>query len=253
MSRPLAALERFFERIFERPAARLFGTRVEPVQVRHRLERAMDAAPRGPGGTTPGRYLVRVNPGDLAGLGDAVPSFVASLVAHARGRGYRLPGRPVIELAGDPSVAPGDFEVQPVAAAAVGGSPAPQGGAPGPSPADLQAGAPPEATMVFEAPVSRVPRVVLLVETPGQPVRAYPVRAASIRLGRGPENDLDLADTRVSRAHGLLSARQGGLVYSDLGSTNGSFVNGSRVAEVALGPGDVLRVGDTTITVSLGT
>ncbi len=252
MSRPLAALERFFERIFERPAARLFGTRVEPVQVRHRLERAMDAAPRGPGGTTPGRYLVRVNPGDLAGLGDAVPSFVASLVAHARARGYRLPARPVVELAGDPSIAPGDFDVRPVVAAAGPAAPLAQRGAAGAPSPGVSTEAPPEATMVFEAPVSRVPRAVLLVETPGEPVRAYAVRAASIRLGRGSENELDLPDSRVSRAHGLLSARQGGLVYADLGSTNGSFVNGSRVGEVALGPGDVLRVGDTTITVSQG-
>ncbi len=71
-----------------------------------------------------------------------------------------------------------------------------------------------------------------------------------MRIGRDGDNDLVLPDPRVSRQHGLLSARQGGLVYTDLGSTNGSFVNAGRVREVALGPGDVLQLGDSTVTVA---
>ena len=48
---PLAAIERFFERLFERPSARLFRTRVQPVQIQRRIERAMESgspADRGP-------------------------------------------------------------------------------------------------------------------------------------------------------------------------------------------------------------
>jgi pSer/pThr/pTyr-binding forkhead associated (FHA) protein len=70
-----------------------------------------------------------------------------------------------------------------------------------------------------------------------------------IRIGRGPDNDLAVADYRVSRQHGTIAVRHGILVYTDLDSTNGSFVNGARVAQIALGPGDLLRVGDTTITI----
>lgn len=243
MSGPLAALERFFERMFERPAARLFRTGVEPVQVRHRLERAMDGAERAGGGFVPDRYIVRVHPDDLAGLGDAVPSFADALVVRARGQGYRLPGRPTVELAADPTVPPGDLLVD----ARFRNAPVRPGDhAPA---ADLRE-AVPGGTMVFEVPVARVPFAVLLVRTPGIAPREFPVRAAAIRIGRGPDNDLVLADTRVSRHHGLLSARQGGLVYNDVGSTNGSFVNGARVREVALGPGDVLQLGDSTLTVS---
>ena len=40
--RPFAALERFLERLFERPSARLLGARLEPVTLARRLERAMD-------------------------------------------------------------------------------------------------------------------------------------------------------------------------------------------------------------------
>jgi pSer/pThr/pTyr-binding forkhead associated (FHA) protein len=39
------------------------------------------------------------------------------------------------------------------------------------------------------------------------------------------------------------------LVYTDLGSTNGSFLNSSAVTEIALGPGDVLQVGNSTVTI----
>jgi len=38
---PLTAIERFFERLFERPSARLFRTRMQPVQLQRRIERAM--------------------------------------------------------------------------------------------------------------------------------------------------------------------------------------------------------------------
>lgn len=76
-----------------------------------------------------------------------------------------------------------------------------------------------------------------------------PVGSAMIRIGRGTDNDLVVVDSRVSRQHGTIALRHGLLVYTDLDSTNGSFVNGSRVAQIALGPGDVVRVGDTTITI----
>ena len=252
MSGPLAALERLFERIFERPAARLFGTGVEPVQVRHRLERAMDGAQHAPGGYAPHRYTVRVNPGDLAGLGELVPAFAAALVAHARSQGYRLRGQPTVQLAGDPGVAPGDLAVETGFGIDDGRAPTGAVGRPGGAPVGDLGQAPAGATMVFEVPKARVPYATLRVETPGVAPREFPVRAPSVRIGRGEENDLVLPDSRISRAHGLVSARQGGLVYTDLGSTNGSFVNGTRVREVALGPGDVLRLGDSTVTIAGG-
>ena len=59
-----------------------------------------------------------------------------------------------------------------------------------------------------------------------------------------------VADERVSRYHGQIVSRQGALVYTDLGSTNGSYVNGARVSEIALGSGDVLQVGNCTVTLA---
>ncbi len=73
----------------------------------------------------------------------------------------------------------------------------------------------------------------------------------ALRIGRASDNDIVLPDERVSRHHGQLASRQGTLVYTDLGSTNGSYVGGMAVTEIALGQGDELQIGDSAITVEL--
>jgi pSer/pThr/pTyr-binding forkhead associated (FHA) protein len=90
------------------------------------------------------------------------------------------------------------------------------------------------------------------VETTGSSPWAFVFRGGVVRIGRGLDNELVLADDRVSRRHGQLTARQGTLVYADLGSSNGSLVNGSPVREIALGVGDVVRVGNSTLTIRPG-
>ena len=74
-------------------------------------------------------------------------------------------------------------------------------------------------------------------------------RAARSGCGRGTDNEIVILDERVSRHHGRFTARHGVLVYTDLDSTNGSLVNGVRVRDVALGVGDVVRLGRTTLTI----
>ena len=68
--RPLAALERFLERLFERPSARFFGARLEPVTLVRRLERVMDEERRAgaDGMLAPTRFTVEVSPADAAAL-----------------------------------------------------------------------------------------------------------------------------------------------------------------------------------------
>jgi pSer/pThr/pTyr-binding forkhead associated (FHA) protein len=70
-----------------------------------------------------------------------------------------------------------------------------------------------------------------------------------LTIGRSPDNGLALDDARVSRHHARLRARHGMLVLTDLDSTNGVRVNGVRVAEVALGVGDRIEIGDTVLVV----
>jgi pSer/pThr/pTyr-binding forkhead associated (FHA) protein len=75
------------------------------------------------------------------------------------------------------------------------------------------------------------------------------VDGTPLTIGRSPDNVLVIEDRRVSRHHGRFQARRGTLVYTDLGSTNGSRVNGIRVDELVLGEGDRLQVGDTVMVV----
>ena len=58
-----------------------------------------------------------------------------------------------------------------------------------------------------------------------------------------------LSDSRVSRRHARLTARDGVLVLTDLGSTNGTRVNGHRVTEMVLGAGDRIQIGETSLVV----
>ena len=72
---------------------------------------------------------------------------------------------------------------------------------------------------------------------------------APIRIGRAPECELVLRDSRVSRRHARLFARDGVLILTDLGSTNGTLVNGNRITEVALGAGDRIQIGESSLVV----
>jgi hypothetical protein len=65
-------------------------------------------------------------------------------------------------------------------------------------------------------------------------------------LGRDVTNDIALGDAEVSRQHARLTRTPGGVVVEDLGSTNGTFVNGERlVAPRVLSMGDLLGFGET--------
>jgi pSer/pThr/pTyr-binding forkhead associated (FHA) protein len=72
-----------------------------------------------------------------------------------------------------------------------------------------------------------------------------------VRLGRGAENGVDLdGDEFVSSRHATIDPRSDGLWIEDAGSTNGTFVNGSRVTSARLLlRGDVVRIGQTELQV----
>lgn len=63
-----------------------------------------------------------------------------------------------------------------------------------------------------------------------------------INIGRRPDNHLVFTDPRVSRTHAQLRAIKGRYVLFDLGSTGGTMVNGKRVHQQALNPGDVISL-----------
>jgi hypothetical protein len=265
MAGPLTAVERFFERLFERPAARLFQEPVERVQIQRGIERAMEAerVVRERRAFVPSHYRVLLNSADAAALDGDMAALTRDLAegvrVYARAHQYILQARPTVEVIGSTAVATGDVRVYADRAPAptlkaptAPPQPAPEtgtGDADDLADVDSDAEIVPGATAVFAAPRPNTPRAQLAVRTPGQPVSRLNVRVGTIRLGRALDNEIVLADDKVSRRHGQISIRLGMLVYTDLGSTNGSYLNGAPVTEIALGPGDVLQIGSSTITV----
>lgn len=70
----------------------------------------------------------------------------------------------------------------------------------------------------------------------------------SLNLGRSAENDIALEDDFASARHARIEPRRDGVWVSDAGSTNGTYVNGSKLAKPhRLKPGDVIRVGSTDL------
>lgn len=251
---PLAALERFFERLFERQTARLFRTKLQPIQLQRRVERAMesDRVREGNRTTVPSRYAIHLAPEDLAALRDAHPSLAADLadaaLAFARGHGYHLPDRPTVGLVADRRIEPGDIRVE------AGGEPDRDAGAlrgeAAQEPPDAPAGGDRPAidqTAVFVVPAPSAPKVTLREIRPNGSSRSIVLDGRPLTIGRAPDNGLVIHDSRASRRHARLFARSGVLVLADLGSTNGSFVNDRRVDEMPLGEGDRIRIGDTIL------
>jgi len=80
---------------------------------------------------------------------------------------------------------------------------------------------------------------------PDNPARRnIELRAGLVRVGRAPRNDVLLNDPEVSKFHAEIRVGEDGIVFKDLGSSNGSFVNGAPVTEQALQPGDTVEIGN---------
>jgi pSer/pThr/pTyr-binding forkhead associated (FHA) protein len=71
----------------------------------------------------------------------------------------------------------------------------------------------------------------------------YPITQACVRIGRGADVDLEIDDEEMSSAHASISFEVGAFHLTDLGSTNGTWVNGSKVVTQKLSHGDRIRIG----------
>jgi pSer/pThr/pTyr-binding forkhead associated (FHA) protein len=282
----LADVERLLERVFERTSARVFRTRLQAVQLERRVERAMELARTVEAGrpVVPHVLRVRLSPGDLrsAASGDAAAlagRLAEAALAFARRNRFHLEARPTVTLVADASLGPGQVEIEATRTGRVARTsadrvvsppvepPAPDDPAPGPDApgevtgtddrrpsirdggAGIRSAGATSPTTAFPRPVPAAPRAMLRVVRSDGTERPIELTGASVRLGRDRDNEIVLDDPRVSRHHGRLQVRRGALVYTDLGSTNGSRVNAVRVDEIALGHGDRLEVGDTVLVV----
>lgn len=94
------------------------------------------------------------------------------------------------------------------------------------------------------------PRAVVVTED-AMPSRTYPLRDEEpMVIGRSDTCQIALKDTYVSQVHTRLFQRDGLWFVEDLGSTNGTYLNRTKVSEpTPITPGDELRVGKTVIEV----
>ncbi|MBI2939747.1 MAG: DUF3662 domain-containing protein [Chloroflexi bacterium] len=239
----LQRFERLVTDLLEGSVARALGARLEPVELARRIERAMDAGRRvGPDmPIVPNEYRVNVHPDDLACLGDAVEVYARELTVYvadvARERRCRLPGPPRVTLVADPEVRPLDLVVEARMAA--------------PLHQPVSPAAPLDQTQRF-APVVRPPTVPASPPTAGEcylvgPHGRYALSQERTCLGRALDNDVVLEDSRVSRHHAEVGRSPAGYLLRDLGSTNGTQVNGRAIQEHPISPGDRLSLGGVEI------
>ncbi|MCI0370327.1 MAG: FHA domain-containing protein [candidate division NC10 bacterium] len=96
------------------------------------------------------------------------------------------------------------------------------------------------------AAAARLRASVVIVEGPGAG-QEYPLEKAVSVLGREKGADILLPDTAVSRRHAALDAEGAAFRLRDLGSTNGTLLNGKKIRESAVRHGDRFQVGNTTL------
>lgn len=266
----LAAVERFLERLFEGQSARLFRTGLRPIQVQRRIERAMESGRIRDGQRTmvPHRLVVRLASADLTALRGANPGLAAGLadgaLAFARAHGYTLLDRPTVTLRADAAVEVGSIAVDAAssaapqvdegalddaAAEAAADDRAGSAGAGGRTPVTSPPGPPADATAVFVLPGAEGPRATIREIRPDRSSRTIELEGRPLTIGRAPDNGIVVRDGRASRHHARIDMRRGSLVLTDLGSTNGSWVNDRRVESIALGEGDHIRIGTTVLIV----
>ncbi|MBN1681588.1 MAG: FHA domain-containing protein [Anaerolineae bacterium] len=86
----------------------------------------------------------------------------------------------------------------------------------------------------------------LIVRRGPQPNQVYELNKGIITLGRDITNDIVINDPEVSRHHSRLTQGGGGFTFEDLGSTNGTFINGQRLTGARpLSNGDMIGLGET--------
>ena len=150
----------------------------------------------------------------------------------------------MLEAAGPPSA---DFTWPPVDDGLVSvpiGSSGPVAVAKAPMPPPVPA--PPSGEVDVEDRTFIVPEALLLSEADNGQAVNFRLTALTY-IGRSEDNQLRLLDPGVSRRHVLVMATPGGYTIRDLGSQNGTYVNGTRVDESPLTDGDRITIGEINL------
>ncbi|WP_427015913.1 FhaA domain-containing protein [Pseudarthrobacter sp. P1] len=179
------------------------------------------------------------------------------VINHSHGQGYILQGPVRVSFDLHPELKAGIFEVVATTEREAGAPAQPSyPSAPPPPPAPRAPAARPAGPAGSNAArrPAPTPPAAVVPQGPGQPVldiagQRYALNADSIVLGRSSEADILIDDTGVSRRHLEIRTVNGISTAVDLGSTNGSFLDGSRInGSARLADGSTLSIGRTKIT-----
>jgi hypothetical protein len=247
----LQRFEKRLEGLVEGAFAKVFKGVVHPVEILNAMQREAEAHKAIlAGGRTlvPNRYVIDLSPYDhsrLAPYAAALAQELAQSQAEYIGeQSWTVYGDVIVEIERGEGLDTGMFRV--TAEVYTGGDVAPL-------PAGYDAGpgyqAPPpgydQGGYGMPGGMPAPSRGVRLMANDG---RAYPLAIGSTVIGRGDQANLRLPDVGISRRHARLDYDGAQVVLTDLGSTNGTMVNGQRVSAVALNPGDMVQIGTTTLT-----
>jgi hypothetical protein len=235
----LAKFESKAEQWIEGTFGRMFGGRLQPMEVAGALARAMEdeqfTAETGEH-FAPNLYWVYLNPADYEALREAQPDLpvdlARSLIELAARANLRMPDQPIVEIRSDERI-PGK-QVS-VAAQYVAQATAPIG-----QTAEIAID---QFNVARQAMDASSVQSFLILEGRRHVLLARPV----VTIGRALDNDVVIDDPRVSRHHAQLRLRQGRYVLYDTGSSGGTLVNNQPVSEVVLNTGDVISLAGAQI------
>jgi len=244
----LQKFEDSLDRVVNGAFAKAFKAEVQPVELAAALQREVDdrASVLDRERTViPNVFHIELSDHDytrLAVFKDALSSELATLVTtYAGEQGYTLLGQVRVTMSEDDALETGIFRVRSEAKAEVTSRAgvvepvevlAPEAAAPAPGIEEID-----------EPALAPAPGAQPRLEVGGQ---AYPLVRAITLLGRGTETDIRVEDPGVSRKHCEIVVGNPAMVR-DLRSTNGTFVDGQKIDEVALEDGSVVKIGGTSL------
>ena len=210
----LSGFEKRLESLVEGTFARVFRSSLRPVEIGRRLVREMDGGRTvGVSGRTevPNHFVVWLSPADDAQFEEMHSALVRELCdaarEYAREESFSFVGPVQVEIQPSDKLRTGAFAIEATLVEASGGA---------------GAGS-------------------LLLPT-GQRVS---LSGSTVTIGRLLDCNIQLHDPNVSRHHAEIRPSGDGYVLADLGSTNGSRVNGMRVGQHLLAEGDEILIGNT--------
>jgi hypothetical protein len=246
----LRNLESKIAGLVEGTFSRAFRSEVRPVEIARKLAREMEEHKSVSVSRTyvPNEYRVYLSPRDRRRFADYEPALAAELAGylleHARRERLALLSRPVIEFETDDRLGLGEFGIQTGVIHPPREHPHPEPvGAPAAGRTMVYSAAGRVAEPLEERARARAQTALLRVGD-----RRIVVGPAGVTLGRSRQCDVVLEDPNVSRQHAEIRPRGGSWVLSDLGSTNGSLLNGRRVTgPEVLKPGDEIELGTSVV------